>query len=74
MLLLLLPADPPTDFTSLQWVALVAMAGALVYVFRQWQVEKRNCTQQYLETIDKLMEVLHDKEEEPFQLDITDVN
>lgn len=71
--LLQLPTDPPPDFAALQWVALGAMAAALVYVFRLWQVEKRNCTQQYLDTIDQLMEALHDKEEEPTQLDITDV-
>jgi hypothetical protein len=69
-----MPTDPPTSFYALSWIALGAMAGALVYVFRQWQKEKRNCTEQYLETIDRLMEALHDQEEAPFELDITDVN
>lgn len=73
-LLAQISADPPTSFYALSWIALGAMAAALVYVFRQWQAEKRNCTKQYLETIDRLMDALHDKEEEPFQLDINDVN
>lgn len=74
MFLLQMPTDPPTDFQALQWASLGALSAALVYVFRQWQVEKKNCTKQYLETIDRLMELLHDKEEEAFQLDISDVN
>jgi hypothetical protein len=74
MLLSQMPTDPPTNFIALNWVMTGALTAALVYVFRQWQKEKRNCTQQYLDTIDKLMEALHDKEEEPFHLDINDVN
>jgi hypothetical protein len=74
MLLFQMPTDPPADFIALNWVMTGALTGALIYVFRQWQKEKRNCTQQYLDTIDQLMAAMHDKEEEPFSLDISDVN
>jgi hypothetical protein len=65
-----LPTDPPTSFYALSWIALGAMAGALVYVFRQWQRERRNCTQKYIETIDRLMAALHDQLDNPENVDI----
>lgn len=77
MLLFLLsqmPTDPPTSFAALQWIALGALSGALVYIFRQWQNEKKNCTERYLETIDKLMEALHEQLDNPDSVDITDMN
>jgi hypothetical protein len=72
MLLYQMPTDPPTDFIALNWVMTGALTAALIYVFRQWQKEKRNCTAQYLEQIDRLMEALHDKEEEPLQFPADD--
>jgi hypothetical protein len=74
MLIAQLPTDPPTNFIALNWVMTGALSAALIYVFRLWQREKKNCTAQYLKTIDLLMEALHDKEEEDFHLDINDVN
>ena len=56
-----MPTDPPTSFIALNWIMTGALVAALVYVFRQWQQEKKNCVQQYLETIDRLMEALHDQ-------------
>lgn len=67
-----MPTDPPTSFIALQWVSLGALAGALVYVFRQWQIERKNCTQNYLKTIERLMEALHDQLDDPNDVDITD--
>jgi hypothetical protein len=70
-----LPTDPPGTLAAFNWVVIGGLVAALVYVFRLWQTEKRNCTKQYLETIDKLMEALHNKEEVPYgELDISDVN
>jgi hypothetical protein len=69
-----LPTDPPTTLAAMNWVVIGGLVGALVYVFRLWQNEKKNCTKMYLETIDKLMDALHDQEEERAQLDINDVN
>jgi hypothetical protein len=59
-----LPTDAPTSFIALNWIMTGALVAALVYVFRQWQSEKRNCTKQYLETIEKLMQALHDDKED----------
>lgn len=73
MFLVQMPTDPPTTFYALSWIALGAMAAALVYVFRQWQTEKRNCTQQYLDIIDELMVALHNQLDEPEDVDITNV-
>lgn len=58
-----IPTDPPTSFYALSWIALGAMAAALVYVFRQWQAEKRNCTRYYLETIERLIGALDEQDE-----------
>jgi hypothetical protein len=67
-LLLQMPTDAPTSFIALNWIMTGALVAALVYVFRQWQQEKKNCTQQYLDQIDRLMEALHDEPEEPTDL------
>lgn len=74
MLLFQIPGDPPTSFYALSWIALGAMAAALVYVFRQWQAEKKNCTDRYKSTIDKLMAALHDQLDDDNDVDINDVN
>ncbi len=68
-----MPTDPPTSFYALSWIALGAMAAALVYVYRQGQAERRNCTQRYIKTIDKLMGALHEQLDDPNEVDITDV-
>ncbi len=68
-----MPTDPPTSFIALNWIITGALAGALVYVFRQWQAERKNCVQQYLDTIDKLMEALHDQLDDPDEIDITNM-
>ena len=60
-LILQLPSEAPNSFAALQWVSLGMMAAALVYVFRAWQAEKRNCTDRYEETIDRLLRALHDQ-------------
>lgn len=73
MLLLQMPTDPPTSFVTLQWLSLGALSGALVYVFRQWQSERKNCTDRYIKTIDRLMGALHDQLDNPEDVDITDV-
>lgn len=73
MFLAQMPTDPPTSFYALSWIALGAMAAALVYVYRQGQAERRNCTQRYLKTIDRLMSALHAQLENPEDVDITDV-
>ena len=72
--LMQMPTDPPATLAAFNWVVIGGLVAALVYVFRLWQAEKRNCTKQYLETIDALMDALHDKSEESVDLDITDVN
>lgn len=69
MLLSQMLTDPPADFQALQWASLGALSAALVYVFRQWQVEKKNCTKQYLDTIDRLMAALHDQLDDPEDVD-----
>lgn len=75
MLLVQMPTDPPTSFYALSWIALGAMAGALIYVYRQGQAERRNCTQRYIETIERLMEALNDQlvSQDDDDVDITDV-
>ena len=69
-----LPTNAPTSFIALNWIMTGALVAALIYVFRQWQSEKRNCTKQYLDTIDKLMDALHKQEIERNELDISDMN
>jgi hypothetical protein len=69
-----MPTDPPTSFAALQWIVLGALTTALVYVFRQWQAEKKINTQRHLETIDKLMDALHDQLDNPDDVDINDIN
>lgn len=69
-----MPTDPPTSFYALSWIALGAMAAALVYVFRHWQAEKKNCTDRYKQTIDRLLAALHDQLDDEHEVDITDVN
>lgn len=68
-----IPSDAPTSFAALQWVSLGMMAAALVYVFRAWQADKKNCTDRYKNTIDRLMAALHDQLEEPDDVDISDM-
>jgi uncharacterized integral membrane protein len=60
-LILQLPTDPPATLAAFNWVVIGGLVAALVYVFRLWQLEKKNCTQRYIETIDKLMDALHDQ-------------
>lgn len=67
------PIEPPVSFYALSWIALGSMAAALVYVFRQWQGERRNNTQRDRRTIDRLMVALHDQLENPEDVDIIDV-
>lgn len=74
MLFAQMPTDPPTSFYALSWIALGAMAAALVYVFRLWQRERKNCVDRYTNTIDKLLSSLHDQLDNPEDVDITDVN
>lgn len=74
MFLSQMPTDPPTSFYALSWIALGAMAAALVYVFRQWQRERKNCTDRYIKTIDRLMAALHDQLDNPDDVDINGVN
>jgi hypothetical protein len=69
-----LPTDPPTTLAAMNWVVIGGLVGALVYVFRQWQKERRNCTQRYIETIDELMSALHDQLENPEVVDLSDRN
>ena len=73
MLTLQMPTDPPTTLAAFNWVVIGGLVAALVYVFRLWQTEKRNCTKQYLDTIDKLMDALHDQNENVDHVDINDV-
>lgn len=73
MLFLQMPTDPPTSFVALQWLSLAALSSALIYVFRQWQIERKNCTDRYIKTIDRLMEALHDQLDDPDDVDITDM-
>lgn len=61
MFLSQIPTEAPTSFIALNWAMTGALVAALVYVFRQWQAEKRNCVQNYLDTIDELMAALHDQ-------------
>ncbi len=56
-----LPLEPPTSFTALQWVVVITLASALVYVFRLWQVERKNCKAEYLATIDRLIRAIEDE-------------
>lgn len=72
-LLLQIPTEPPTSFEALQWVMVGMLTAALVYVFRAWQKEKRNCTEQDRETIELLLAALKDQIEDNAQVDITDV-
>ncbi len=72
--ILQMPSDPPTSFMALQWLSLGALVAALVYVFRQWQIERKNCTQNYLKTIERLMVALHDQLDDPDEVDINDMN
>lgn len=71
--LLQLPTDPPASFAALQWVMVGMLTAALVYVFRQWQNEKKNCVNQDRETIDRLMAALHNQLESVDELDISDM-
>lgn len=73
MFLAQMPTDPPTSFLALQWVTLGALAGALVYVFRQWQAERKNCTDRYKQTIDTLLAALRDQLDNPDDVDISGV-
>lgn len=59
-----MPSDPPTTLAAMNWVVIGGLVAALVYVFRAWQKEKRNCVQNYLDTIDELMTALHDQIDE----------
>jgi hypothetical protein len=63
-LLLQMPTDPPTSFYALSWIVMGALATALIYVFRQWQRERKNCTDKYMETIDRLIKALDDADDE----------
>lgn len=71
LILLQISTEPPDSFIALQWASLGAISAALVYVFRQWQIERKNCIQRYLETIDRLMAALHDQLDNPDDVDIT---
>ncbi|MEE9580796.1 MAG: hypothetical protein V3V74_05735 [Nitrosomonadaceae bacterium] len=69
-----IPTNPPTSFYALSWIALGAMAAALVYVFRQWQAERKNCTDRYKKTIDKLLLALHEQLDDNHDVDISDMD
>ncbi len=56
--------DPPTTFYALSWIALGAMAAALVYIFRAWQTDKRNCVKQYQDIIKELLAAAEERSEE----------
>ena len=63
-LLLQLPTDPPTTLAAFNWIVIGGLVAALVYIFRQWQQEKKNCVQQDRETIERLLEALHEQIDE----------
>lgn len=60
-LFLQMPSDPPTTLAAMNWIVIGGLVAALVYVFRAWQNEKRNCVQQDRETIERLLEALHEQ-------------
>lgn len=68
-----MPGEAPTQFYVLSWLALGAMVAALVYVFRAWQADKKNCTDRYKSTIDRLLVALHDQLDDDNDIDINDV-
>lgn len=74
MFLVQMPTDPPTTLAAFNWVVIGGLVGALVYVFRQWQRERKNCTDRYIATIDRLMGALHDQLDSPEDVDINGVN
>lgn len=71
MLMFQMPTDPPTTLAAMNWVVIGGLVAALVYVFRLWQTERKNCVDRYIKTIDRLMAALHDQLDNPDDVDIS---
>jgi uncharacterized membrane protein YqiK len=63
MLLLQLPTDPPDSLRVLQWVIILVLVSALVYIFKAWQSDRRECQDQRAELLEKTLTGLADVRE-----------
>ena len=58
-----LPTDPPDSLQTLQWVVIAVLASALVYIFKAWQSDRRECQDQRAELLEKTLTGLADVRE-----------
>ena len=58
-----LPVDPPDNVQTLQWVFIVVLVSALVYIFKAWQSDRRECQDQRAELLEKTLTGLADVRE-----------
>ena len=63
MLLAQLPTDPPDSLQTLQWIVIGVLVAALVYIFKAWQSDRRECQDQRAELLEKTLTGLADVRE-----------
>ena len=63
MFLAQLPTEPPDSLRVLQWIIIVVLVSALVYIFKAWQSDRRECQDQRTELLEKTLTGLADVRE-----------
>ena len=63
MLAQVIPADPPDNLQTLQWIIIAILLSALAYVFRAWQQDRKDCQDQRAELLEKTLLALADVKE-----------
>jgi hypothetical protein len=58
-----LPVDPPDSLQTLQWVVIAVLVSALIYIFKAWQSDRRECQDQRAELLEKTLTGLADVRE-----------
>ena len=63
MLAQVIPAEPPDNLQTLQWIIIGLLVATLVYVFKAWQSDRRECQDQRAELLEKSLTALADVKE-----------
>ena len=58
-----IPTDPPDSLLTLQWIVIIVLVSALVYIFKSWQSDRRECQEQRTELLEKTLTGLADVRE-----------
>ena len=58
-----MPTEPPDSLLTFQWIVIVALISALIYVFKAWQNDRKESQNQQTELLEKSLTALSDVKE-----------